>query len=169
MLNITVGPIIDLVSDQVVMEEIEHWLPQTTVNIYVKILSGIILAQILVSNGTLFYYISKKESKLTVLDKMMFLDSILGIILYVTIITINGSGAANLLFLVIFCSYCKVFLTKGIVVYRYVFVVKNSWIPNSRQRFIFIFLFTTVILSSLITGAFYYYRDNWLTFLSKII
>ena len=76
MLNFTLGPMSDLNSYKVVMEDIEHLLPKTP-NIYVQILSGIILCLILICNGTLFYYIFKKESKLTDLDKMMFLDSML--------------------------------------------------------------------------------------------
>ena len=167
MLNFTLGPMSDLNSYKVVMEDIEHLLPKTP-NIYVQILSGIILCLILICNGTLFYYIFKKESKLTDLDKMMFLDSMLCIFNYVSVMLMYTFGAAFLLFVVNFCTYCKLFLYKGIVLYRYVFVVKNSWTPNSRRGLFFICLFTTIILSSLITGSFYYYRDNSLTFLSKI-
>ena len=146
MLNITVGPKSDLIAELVLIEDVEHYLSKSTSNL-VQTLSWVFLAMILVCNGTLIKFIFKKESKLTDLDTMMFLDSVLCICIYISIMIVNIFGAAYILFVVVFCSYCKVFLSKGIVVYRYVFVVKNSWIKNTRWGVLLISLSTITIFS----------------------
>ena len=141
---------------------------------YIQILCCIFVLLILISNGILIYHSKKKESKLTELDKLMCLDSVLCMLSSITLIRIATRAYFNNLFLcyfvpfvIIFCNHCKIFLTMGIALYRYVSVVKYSWIQNSKQRklFISIIMSTMLMLALIMTGLAAYYKDHWISFL----
>ena len=157
------------------MEAIELLIKNKS-NDYILILSFIFALLILISNGFLIFYIYKKGSKLTDIDKMMCLDCVFcmfNIIALIRVATEKDYGSLSLCytldFFLFFCYYFKLFLTKGIVVYRYVSVVKYSWIQNSKPRKIFIpvIMSTIFLLSSTMTGFVVYYREQWISFLSK--
>ena len=175
MSNITLG-IGDLIEEILEIESIEHSFPQVSQDVSIKILSWIIIALILISNGIFIYTISKKESKLTDLDKMMVFDSILCLHNSITIMMIGNMGThneASVCYVRYLWAYfntsCDALLQVGVVVYRYVYVVKNSWIDEASRKKMFIntIYFSIVMLSGLITVATLYFRDDWIAFLSK--
>ena len=177
MSNITLG-IGDQIPEILEMESIEHFFPQVSPDIYIKILSWIFTVLILISNGIFIYNISKKESKLTDLDKMMCFDTILCLHNSITLVMIGNIGTHNQVSVcyfrylwTVFNGSCKYFLPCGVVVYRYVYVVKNSWIDGASSKKIFIntIYFSIVMLSGLMTFASLYFKDDWLAFLSKFI
>ena len=174
MSNITLG-IGDQIPEILEMESIEHFFPQVSPDSYIKILSWIF---ILISNGILIYNISKKEGKLTDLDKMMCFDTILCLNNSITIMMMGNMGTQNQASVcyfrylwALFNGCCDGWLQIGVVVYRYVLVVKNSWIDgaSSKKKLINTIYFSMVMLSGLITFATLYFRDNWNSFLSKLL
>ena len=176
MSNITLG-IGDLIPEILEIESIEHYFPQVSQDIHIKILSWIFIVLIFISNGILIYIIFKKESKLTDLDKMMFFDSILCLHNSISIMMIGNMGTHNeasvCYFRYLWTSFnasCELCLQVGVVVYRYVFVVKNSWLDGaiSKKMFINTIYFSIVITSGMISFATLYFTDNWFAFLSKL-
>ena len=132
---------------------------------------------VLISNGVLIYYIFTKDSKLTDIDKMVFLDSLLCLWSIINFARIGISGAQNnspyfcyaFTFFSTFCGSCKFYITKGIVIYRYVAVVKYSWMQDAKKRkiFFFVIIASVIMLSAMATGSVFYYRDSWIIFLGK--
>ena len=177
MSNISIG-IGDQIPEILEMESIEHFLPQVSPDSYIKILSWIFTVLILISNGILIYNISKKEGKLTDLDKMMCFDTLLCLNNSITIMMMGYMGTHNqtsvcyLRYLwTMFNGFFKYWLPVGVVVYRYIFVVKHSWIDgaSSKKKFINTIYFSIVMLSGLMTFTTVYFKDNWFIFLSKFI
>ena len=177
MSNITLG-IGDMIQEILEIESIEHSLPRISQDVSIKILSWIIIVLILISNGIFIYNISKKESKLTDLDKMMVFDSILCLHNSITLVMIGNMGTHNEASVcyfrylwTLFNGLCEYWLPVGVVVYRYVFVVKSSWIDDASRKKMFIntIYFSIVMLSGLMTFVSLYFKDDWLAFLSKFI
>ena len=149
--NITLA-VSDLFPISLELEDVEIVLPGPA-NISIKIIAWTFIAMILISNGILIYFISMKNTKLTDLDKMMLFDSILcmcNIIKFIKIAAI-GEVLENFCYLLnffgIFNSYCKVLLSKGIVVYSYVSSI--------------------IMLSATQTLFDFYFRENWIQWKSK--
>ena len=124
---------------------------------------------ILSTNGYLLYLIKNQPSK-TILDWMMFIDSILCIC---NVISILGIGLRRFCWVLPFFGYfiniCNRLLTVGIVIYRYIFVVKSSMVWTSQQRRAFsTLIFGTIFISTAVsTGWASYYRLFFLQYLSR--
>ena len=170
MYNISIGPFLN----HIVIKTIEHNFPSSE-NIYVHILSWFSLILIYLTNGFLIYFIKKQASK-TALDYMVMIDSILCICNSIQII--NGVilhyeyfsyQCYFFPFFAFFISAINRLLDMGIVVYRYVHVLKPSMVQGTSRRntfeiSIFLMIFTT---SAVLTGYTYYFMDNYMLYYCK--
>ena len=164
--------IIDNSSQILNITEIEHYIDgqsQNSKDLTFKIFQVISVLIISSTNGYLLYFISSQPSK-TFLDWMMFIDSILSIS---NVIIIGGIGLRRFCFFLPFFGYfinvCNRLLTVGIVIYRYIFVVKSSMVWTSQQRRAFsTLIFGSILISTVVsTGWASYYRYFFLQYLGK--
>ena len=125
---------------------------------------------ILTTNGYLLQFIMKQPTK-TFLDWMIVLDTSLCISNISTIIMIGQRIFCY--FIVNFSFFINIsnrLLTAGIVIYRYVFVMKSHLVQTTVQRKALEILIIASILvpSLLLTGLSVYYKDYYLQYLSKL-
>ena len=120
----------------------------------------------LVTNGYMIHFITKQQSK-TFLDWMIVFDSGLCINQCYSIAAI-GSKLQD------FCSFsayngffvnlCNRLLTIGILLYRYFFVVRSSFVQTgARRRMLSAMIFIWIMATSIImtSGALYYEDYNY--------
>ena len=129
------------------------------------------IIMILSTNGYLLHFINIQPSK-TFLDWMIFIDSILCIS---NIIIVVGIGLRKFCFFLPFFGYfINIFnrlLTIGIVIYRYIFVVKSSIVWTSQQRRVLsTLIFGSILISTiLLTGWAAHYKQFLLQYLGIVI
>ena len=178
MMYITFGPSSD---DQILINYIEHKFSYSY-NFHVQILSWISLILIYVSNGCLIDFILRQRKVKSALDWMILMDAILCIFNSIGIIRIGifGSGSThhdNILlcvcfnFSVYFINISNRLLTIGIVLYRYVFVLKHTIVEGQAQRQIFVqTLFSVIFLISIVLAGYaVYYKDLYKYHLNKFL
>ena len=158
----------NLIIDQI--EHVVHHDDKNLLNTQIfRVCQLICMLLILTTNGYLLKFIMKQPTK-TFLDWLMIFDTILCISNIITIIWIGQRIFCY--FIVNFAFFINInnrLLTAGIVVYRYIFVMKSHLVQTTFQRR---FLETSIIASilvpsSLLTGLAVYYKDYYLQYLSK--
>ena len=159
--------------ENLIFEQIEHSVhydDKNLVNTQIFMTGQLICVMlILATNGYLLQFIMKQPTK-TFLDWMMILDTSLCISNIVIVIMI---GQRIFCYFIInfgfFINISNRLLTAGIVVYRYVFVMKSNLVQTTFQRKALEILIIVSILvpSSLLTGFAIYYKDYYLQYLSK--
>ena len=162
------------------MENIEHiFLDGVSFdNTIFLVASGLSCLTILTANGYLLHFIIKQPTK-TFLDWMMVFDSILCICNVVTIAYIVDEEYfeigknLNLCYFLPYFTYCinllNRLLTIGIVVYRYVFVIKHRivWTQNQRRTLGTKIFGAIIVFSLLMTSWATFYKDESQNFLCK--
>ena len=168
------GPVCD---DRMIIDNIEHSFPKSNTLILEKILSVITLILINTTNGGLIHVIMSKPK--SALDWMMLIDSILCVLNSVIIIRqgiIVTTHPDNVPLCVLFnffdffINISNRLLTIGIVVYRYVFVIRYTFVERNLQRQIFVqSLFSAIFITSFVlTGYAIYFKDLYQDHLCKI-
>ena len=159
--------------ENLVFDQIEHYVhydDQNLVNTQIIRAGQLICVMlILTTNGYLLQFIMKQPTK-TFLDWMMILDTSLCISNIVNVIMIGQRFFCY--FIINFAFFINIsnrLLTAGIVVYRYIFVMKSHLVQTTFQRKV---LETSIIASilvpsSLLTGFAVYYKDYYLQYLSN--
>ena len=158
----------NLIIDQI--EHVVHHDDKNLLNTQIfRVCQLICMLLILTTNGYLLKFIMKQPTK-TFLDWLMIFDTILCISNIITIIWIGQRIFCY--FIVNFAFFINIsnrLLTAGIVIYRYVFVMKSHWVQTTVQRrALEIFIVASILVpSSLLTGLAVYYKDYYLQYLSK--
>ena len=157
-----------LIIDQI--EHVVHYDDKNLVNTQIfRACQLVSVMLILTTNGYLLQFIMKQPTK-TFLDWMMILDTSLCISNIVNVIMIGQRFFCY--FIINFAFFINIsnrLLTAGIVVYRYVFVLKSHLVQTTVQRrALEIFIIALILVpSSLLTGFAVYYKDYYLQYLSK--
>ena len=131
--------------------------------------SGLSYILIIFTNGYLLYFIIRRPMK-TFLDWMMLFDCILCVCNLATITAGNYKGLCYFIpFFTYFINLCNRLLSVGIVIYRYVFVIKNNLVRTTQQRKLLqsMIFGSIMMISLLLTGWSVYYKDVSRTFLCK--
>ena len=166
MKNVSILPVS---GELIYLENIEHSFSKD-VNKFVHLISWMSLALIYSSNGYLINIIKKKKT-MEPLDWMFLMDSILCIINSIVIFKVGVVGnyysVPTAVCLIFYCTMYFInisskFLSIGIVVYRYVFALKQSMVKGNSQRKTFVLtLFSTILISStILTGYAVSFRDS---------
>ena len=158
-----------LIIDQI--EHVVHYDDTNLVNTQIfRACQLVSVLLILTTNGYLLQFIIKQPTK-TFLDWMMILDISLCISNIVTIVMIGQRIFCHFISkFSFFINICNRLLTAGIVIYRYVFVMKSHLVQTTVQRKALEILIIASILvpSLLLTGFSVYYKDYYLQYLSKL-
>ena len=174
MTNITLS--IHNSPENIIFDLIEHYVhPEAKDLLNSKIFTGgqiISIMMILVTNGYLLKFIMSQPTK-TFLDWLVVLDTSLCISNIVTVTMIGQRINIFCHFISdfsFFINICNRLLTAGIVIYRYVFVIKNNLVRTTGQRrTLETLIFGSILLmSSILTALGEYYKDFSLQYLSKL-
>ena len=159
----------NLIIDQI--EHVVHYDDTNLVNTQIfRACQLVSVMLILTTNGYLLQFIIKQPTK-TFLDWMMILDISLCISNIVTIVMIGQRIFCHFISkFSFFINICNRLLTAGIVIYRYVFVMKNNLVRTTFQRkALEIFIIGSILIpSSILTLFAAYYKDFSLQYLSKL-
>ena len=159
----------NLIIDQI--EHVVHYDDKNLVNTHIfRACQLVSVMLILTTNGYLLQFIMKQPTK-TFLDWMMILDTSLCISNILTIVLIGQRIFCHFISkFSFFINICNRLLTAGIVIYRYVFVMKNNLVRTTFQRKALesLIIGSILIPSSILTLFAAYYKDFSLQYLSKL-
>ena len=169
---------ISITLESVTFINIEHAFSKCSQDPTILLVSLIGYILILTTNISLIKFILNQSTK-TFLDWMMVFDSILCLCNIITIAYIVDEEYfeigknLNLCYFLPYFTYCinllNRLLTIGIVVYRYVFVIKHSivWTQNQRRTLGTKIFGAIIVISLLMTSWATFYKDESQNFLCK--